>query len=78
MARPKTSPILILVVVLLLLPVIISIFLVGASLFYITLPILVFGALSWFTWRMWGRVLWRANHIAHIRERRLLDEASRR
>jgi hypothetical protein len=63
---------------LMMVPVIWSIFAVGVNLAYLALPCLVFGTLGWFMWRIWGRVIWRANHISHIREKRLLDEAARR
>ena len=78
MARTTLSPVLVIVIVLLIAPVIYSILIVGSNLVFLVLPALVFGSLSWFAWRMWGRVFWRANHIKHIRERRLLDEAARR
>ena len=78
MPRTKTSPALIAFIVLMMIPVIYTIFSVGVSIAYLSLPILAFGALGWFSWRIWGRVMWRANRINHLRERRLLDEASRR
>lgn len=50
----------------------------GVSIAYLTLLILAFVAIAWFIWRVFLRVYWRANRIAHIRERRLLMEASQR
>ncbi len=55
-----------------------SVFSTGVSLIYIALPIFAFTTLGWFVWRVFGRVYLRATRIAHIRERRLLKEASMR
>ncbi len=78
MATQRLSPLLVAFIVLMMVPAVLSIFTVGASLAYISLPVLALAVLAWFVWRTWGRILWRANHINHIRERRLLDEAARR
>ena len=78
MANGRGRPLLIFVVALLLLPVVYSVFSTGVSLAYLSLPILAFVSLSWFVWRVFLRVYIRAARINHIRERRLLHEASLR
>ena len=78
MSRLNASPMLMIIVLAAVALVAHSIIDVGVSLAYLALPLLALTAISWFAWRVWGRVFWRANHIAHIRERRLLDEAARR
>jgi hypothetical protein len=78
MPRVKGRPILIVVVALLMLPVIYSFFSTGVSLVYLSLPLLVIATLIWFVWRVFLRVYIRAARINHIRERRLLNEASLR
>jgi hypothetical protein len=78
MPRVKGRPVLIVVVALLLLPIIYSVFSTGVSLAYLSLPLLTIGALAWFVWRVFLRVYVRAARINHIRERRLLNEASLR
>lgn len=49
-----------------------------ASYTAILLPPLAFAVLALFVYMVWGRKLLRARRIAGIRDRRLLDEASRR
>jgi len=66
------------VVAILLLPVVYSVFSTGVSLAYLTLPVLAFTSIGWFVWRVFLRVYLRATRIAHVRERRLLREASLR
>ena len=78
MPRVKGRSVFIAVVALLLLPVIYSVFSTGVSLAYLSLPLLAIGALTWFVWRVFLRVYVRAARINHIRERRLLNEASLR
>ena len=69
---------LIFIVAILLLPVVYSVFSTGVSLAYLALPVMAFVALTWFVWRVFLRVYVRAARINHIRERRLLHEASLR
>jgi hypothetical protein len=76
--RVKGRPVLIFVVAVLMLPVIYSVFSTGVSLVYLSLPLLVIAALTWFVWRVFLRVYFRAARINHIRERRMLREASLR
>ncbi len=78
MPRPKSSPVLLFLLIVVLSPVLYSVFSTGVSLAYVSLPILAMVAIAWFVWRVFGRVWWRANNIAHARERRLLREASMR
>jgi hypothetical protein len=78
MTHGKGRSILIIVVAIFLLPVIYSVFSTGVSLAYLSLPILAFVGLTWFVWRVFLRVYIRAARINHIRERRLLNEASMR
>jgi len=59
-------------------PVVYSVFSTGVSLAYLSLPLLAFASLTWFVWRVFLRVYIRAARINHIRERRLLHEASMR
>jgi hypothetical protein len=74
----KNGSIRLLVVILLLLPVIYSVFSTGVSLAYLALPVMAFTAIAWFVWRVFLRVYIRAVRISHIRERRMLLEASMR
>jgi hypothetical protein len=76
--RVKGRPVLIFIVAVLMLPIIYSVFSTGVSLAYLSLPLLAIGALTWFVWRVFLRVYVRAARINHIRERRLLHEASLR
>jgi hypothetical protein len=76
--RVKGRPVLIFVIAVLMLPVIYSVFSTGVSLAYLSLPLLAVGALTWFVWRVFLRVYVRAARINHIRERRMLREASLR
>jgi hypothetical protein len=78
MPRVQGRPVTIFVVAVLLLPVLYSVFSTGVSLAYLSLPLLAIGALLWFVWRVFLRVYIRAARINHIRERRLLREASLR
>jgi hypothetical protein len=78
MPRVKGHPVLIFVVAVLTLPVIYSVFSTGVSLVYLSLPLLTIATLLWFVWRVFLRVYVRAARINHIRERRLLQEASMR
>jgi hypothetical protein len=78
MTHGKGRTILIIIVAIFLLPVIYSVFSTGVSLAYLSLPILAFVGLTWFVWRVFLRVYIRAARINHIRERRLLNEASMR
>ena len=78
MANARGRQLLIFVVAILLLPVVYSVFSTGVSLAYLALPVLAFVSLTWFIWRVFLRVYVRAARINHIRERRLLHEASMR
>ena len=78
MMRGRSRLLLMVVVALLLLPVFYSVFATGVSIAYASLPLLAFATLAWFVWRVFLRVRLRATRIAHIRERRLLLEASMR
>lgn len=78
MANGRGRPLLIFIVAILLLPVVYSVFSTGVSLAYLALPVMAFVALTWFVWRVFLRVYVRAARINHIRERRLLHEASLR
>jgi hypothetical protein len=78
MSNGRGRPLLLIVLVVVLLPVIYSVFATGVGIAYLSLPILACAAISWFIWRVFLRVYLRATRIAHIRERRLLMEASMR
>jgi hypothetical protein len=78
MPRAQGRKLMIIVLAIALLPVAYSVFSTGVSLAYLTLPVLAFVAITWFVWRVFLRVYVRAVHIAHIRERRELMEASLR
>jgi hypothetical protein len=78
MSRGRTSPILLFVIAIVLLPVVYSVFSTGVSLAYLTLPVLAFCSIGWFVWRVFLRIYLRATRISHARERRLLLEASQR